>query len=236
MKRWPAIDRRSSCEPDFPSASYNLANALLAQGQAGASVEQFQKALEISPQSVEAQNNLGIALAAKGDAPGAMAAFRAALAIDDRSVHAHRNLGNLLIDTGARAEGVAHLERAIALAPNEPEAIYDIGTVLLEDQNFAGGGGAIRGGAEDQARLARGAQQSRHRARLTGTDGGGLDAFRTRAAAPAGLCRRARESGSGPSCTEEVTDLRSRNSCELRRDARLRLTKNRERTLSDPPL
>ena len=123
-------------KPDFPSASYNLANALLEQGQAGASAEQFRRRWRSRRRQWRRTTISASRWRGKGDAPGAIAAFRAALAIDDRSVHAHRNLGNMLIDAGARAEGMAHLERAIALAPNEPEAIYDIGTVLLRGSEF----------------------------------------------------------------------------------------------------
>ena len=168
-KRWSSIARRSTLKPDFPSASYNLANALLAQGhERGASAEQFQKTLAISPQSVEAHNNLGIALAAKGDTPGAMAAFRAALAIDE-PVGAGASQSRQHADRRWRApRAIAHLERAIALAPNEPDAIYDIGTVLLEDQNDSR---RPRPRFETALTIkpesAGSPQQSRHRARVT---------------------------------------------------------------------
>ena len=130
-----AYQRALALKPDFASASYNLANALLEQGQAGPSVDQYRRALQ-STNTVEAHNNLGIALAANSDSAGALSEFRAALALDDRSVQAHRNLGNMLLDMGSRAEGVAHLERAVALAPAEADATYDIGTLLLQEENY----------------------------------------------------------------------------------------------------
>jgi tetratricopeptide (TPR) repeat protein len=123
-------------KPDFASASYNLANALLEQGKAGDSVESFRRSLESNPKSVEAQTTSASRSRTAATPPARSPNSAPPWPSTTDSVHAHRNLGNMLVDADRRAEGMAHLERAAQLAPSEPEAIYDIGTILLQDQNF----------------------------------------------------------------------------------------------------
>jgi Flp pilus assembly protein TadD len=66
-------------------------------GQTDEAVLQFQRALELTPESADIHNAYGSALARKGDLDQAMQEFSTAIKINPRLAEAHNNLGIALM-------------------------------------------------------------------------------------------------------------------------------------------
>jgi len=82
--------------PDQEEAQYNLAGALLRTGRADEAISEYQKVLQMHPNSADAHANLGIALLTKGRVRDAMAEYTDALRISPENVAALSNLAWLL--------------------------------------------------------------------------------------------------------------------------------------------
>jgi predicted TPR repeat methyltransferase len=121
--------------PD-PTAHYNLANVLLAQGRPEEAVASYRAALGNGPGSPELFNNLAQALAAQSKVADAMAAYRQALAFDPNNAEVLTNLGTLVWHQGDAEQAMALYQRALALRPDSLEARNNLATVLLKQERF----------------------------------------------------------------------------------------------------
>jgi superkiller protein 3 len=94
-------------------------------------IEQFRKAIQLSPSFAEAHNHLGMSLVQTGDEEAAAKEFREALRFNPNYAEAHANLGATLIANNDD-EALGELERAISLRPNSIKAQYNLAMAYLQ--------------------------------------------------------------------------------------------------------
>ena len=101
-------------------------------GRFAEAVEEFQKALQARPESVEARINLAATLARQGDANGAIAKLREAVGLEPTNSTARFNLGLLLAAGGSSREAIDHLAAAVAARPQDAEAHRELARLLRD--------------------------------------------------------------------------------------------------------
>jgi tetratricopeptide (TPR) repeat protein len=101
-------------------------------GRFAEAAEEFQKALQARPESVEARINLAATLARQGDANGAIAKLREAVELAPANPTAQFNLGLLLAAGGSSREAIDHLVAAVAARPQDAEAHRELAALLRD--------------------------------------------------------------------------------------------------------
>lgn len=134
LQREGLIDRLSqylAAEPKAWHVRYNLALALLQDGQEDLALAQFREVLQYSPKHLESLINIGGIHLSRGEADLAMKAFTSALsAYDLPLVRANLAVSYLQLDLLDEAE--AELRRALDMDPKMPDAWVNLGSVLLK--------------------------------------------------------------------------------------------------------
>ncbi len=120
-----------ACTAGNSVAHSGLGNALTSRGRFDEALDQFQRAVEISPDLAKAHYHLGIALARQGRADEAMVQYQKATAIDPDFVNAQCNFGNCLSRRGRFDEAMIHYQKALDVNPDLAEVNYSLGTALL---------------------------------------------------------------------------------------------------------
>ena len=116
--------------PTSWSARIGLADALLADGDAGEAATQCREVLKQKPGAVEAIVILGAALAAEGQAEEAIPQLERALELEPDNARAHFHLGLALYDRGRSQSAVAHLNEAIRLQPDDVSMLWQTAWIL----------------------------------------------------------------------------------------------------------
>ncbi|MBE0475150.1 tetratricopeptide repeat protein, partial [Rhodoferax sp.] len=106
-------------QPNFPDASYNLGNALMAMGQLDEAIISYQQALRFNPGFAEYYLKIGNALLDLGRTDEAIASYRQTTVLQPGYAQAHYNLANALIDKGQVDKAVASFRQALALKPDD---------------------------------------------------------------------------------------------------------------------
>jgi tetratricopeptide (TPR) repeat protein len=101
-------------------------------GRVAEAAEEFRRALEVRPESVEARINLAAALARQGDRDGAIARLREAVELAPANATARFNLGLLLAAGGSSPEAIDHLAAAVAARPQDAEARRELARLLRD--------------------------------------------------------------------------------------------------------
>jgi len=109
---------------------FDSALALAAKGDYAAAIDEWGKALAISPDDAKAHNNLGVALLAKGEVEPGLAAFRKAIDLRPDYAEAHYNLGGVLLRRDRVDEAIARFRRAVEINPRYAEAFDRLGGAL----------------------------------------------------------------------------------------------------------
>jgi tetratricopeptide (TPR) repeat protein len=123
---------RESLAIEPQAAIYNdLGFVLERQGLPEEAFEQYERALELDPESVSAHHNLGASLLRRGEPAAAEPHFRAALERKP-SAAAYAGLGLALYQQGQLDEAIASLHDGIAADPTHPAAYDQLGAILTE--------------------------------------------------------------------------------------------------------
>ncbi len=101
-------------------------------GRLAEAAEEFRRALEARPESVEARINLAATLAGQGDREGAIARLREAVELAPANATARFNLGLLLAAGGSSREAIDHLAAAVAARPQDAEAHRELARLLRD--------------------------------------------------------------------------------------------------------
>ncbi len=120
-----------AAKPDNPRAHTLLGMAQQSEGDTGAAVTSFRRALEIDPELADARSNLGALLALRGDVAVGIAELEAAIRSDPESPGGHYNLGIALVAKGDHRAAVGEFAEAIRFAPAHAEAHANLGSVLI---------------------------------------------------------------------------------------------------------
>jgi tetratricopeptide (TPR) repeat protein len=123
---------RESLAIEPQAAIYNdLGFVLERQGLPDEAFEQYEKALELDPESQSVHHNLGASLLRRGESAAAEAHFRAALERKP-SAPTYAGLGLALYQQGQVDEAIASLQDGIAADPTHPAAYEQLGAILTE--------------------------------------------------------------------------------------------------------
>jgi tetratricopeptide (TPR) repeat protein len=128
--------RALQVNPTNPTAHYNQAVVLEAQGQREQAIRHWSEALRLKPGFAKAYNNLGVMLVREGRVDEAVGHYRQALRIDPDYVDAHYNLANVL---GHREEfdgAIRHYRQALRGEPDHAEARFNLGSALVSQGRF----------------------------------------------------------------------------------------------------
>ncbi|MCI0706999.1 MAG: tetratricopeptide repeat protein [Ignavibacteriae bacterium] len=112
--------------PSFPYAHFQLAQLLLRQGDAEASIPYFQYAVANNVEVERARLNLGIAYATVGRVTEALDQFSAAHLLNPYYGEPHKNLGLVLVQSGRYEDAERSLREAQKIAPHDTELANDI--------------------------------------------------------------------------------------------------------------
>ncbi len=105
-------------QPSVPASAYlNRAWARKRAGDLQGAMQDYNKAIEVEPDSAEAYNNLGLALEESGQLAQARTQYQAAIRSNPKMAVAFFNLGNLDMKEEHLDEAIMNLEKATALQP-----------------------------------------------------------------------------------------------------------------------
>ncbi len=111
-------------------ATFEQAQALLAQGQGDRALPLLQSVLAVFPNNHATHFLMGLALSATGQHAAAMTSFDRALSLKDAFPDAHFARGVALAHLGRMDDALASYDRAITLRPTYLEALYNRGMTL----------------------------------------------------------------------------------------------------------
>lgn len=120
---------------DVPAAEFyrlfDHAVSLAEKGRFAESIEEWTKALAISPDDAKAQNNIGRAYAGTGDFDQAMVHWQRAIEINPRNWEAHNNLGVALAQKGKLDDAIRHLRLVLEANPGYAADVHgNLGRML----------------------------------------------------------------------------------------------------------
>ena len=119
--RWMTASLRMDATP--AESWYDLGRIKYTENRFAESIDAFQHALKLSPNSVKIHDNLGLALEGIGRSADAAASYERALALQSGSAHPSEqpllNYAILLINEGQPERALTMLAKAAAIAPNE---------------------------------------------------------------------------------------------------------------------
>lgn len=114
----------------------NRGVCLQKMGRQAEAIEDFKRAIAISPDLAEAFCNLGIAHRNLGDLPAALSAYDRAIEIAPRMFEAYCNKGVALKEAGLIEQSIRTLQQAASIAPNHPETFGNLGVSLQKSKQF----------------------------------------------------------------------------------------------------
>jgi tetratricopeptide (TPR) repeat protein len=114
----------------------DLGDILYDQDDYDGAIEQYRKALELSPESVRAHRALGLARFYNDDIEGAIAEYREALRLDPADVRSHTGMGNTLFAKEDFRGAVAAYREAVRLDPNDAWARQWLGASLYQALDY----------------------------------------------------------------------------------------------------
>jgi tetratricopeptide (TPR) repeat protein len=116
---------------DDAQCLFELANALLANGELAEAIGCYRQAVALRPEFAEAHNNMGVALRRTGAVDEAIASFGRALNLRLDFADAHNNLGIALCDKRDWNGAIACFHRAVSLRPDFADGHGNLGNALL---------------------------------------------------------------------------------------------------------
>jgi tetratricopeptide (TPR) repeat protein len=113
---------------------YNhLGNLLMATGQYGEAITNYQNSLELAPNQPEIQTRLGQCFVGNRQPDQAAVEFQTAIRLQPDNAEAQLGLAMILESTGRNAEAQAHYWKTIELATNSITALNNLAWLLAAD-------------------------------------------------------------------------------------------------------
>ena len=115
----------------------NQGKELLARGDVAPSINEFQAALRLTPNSAVAHTQLAKALGAKGDISGSLTEYQRAVSLHPDS-ETFQQLGILLATSGNLEGGITAFRSALQLQPADARIHYNLGMALRDKGDVDG--------------------------------------------------------------------------------------------------
>ncbi|AWK86466.1 glycosyltransferase 61 family protein [Azospirillum thermophilum] len=125
-----AQERAVALDPALGAASFNLANARHAAGQAGAALRAFRQAARLLPRHPEPRRRLAELLLEAGEPAKALELLTGLLHEAPEATALRVGAGNAAAALGRPGQAAAHLRRALALQPDLAEGWTNLGAML----------------------------------------------------------------------------------------------------------
>ena len=122
--------------PDNHLLRFNLARALLAQGDAEQARLQLEAAIKIRPDFIVARELLSKIYLTKGDAARALKEADEIIALNSNDLQAHLVRSSALIGIGERDKARDELAAINKIAPDNPDARYQFGYMAWQSKDF----------------------------------------------------------------------------------------------------
>ena len=122
--------------PQHPMLHFNLAIALLNQGNAQEAIESLERAIKLQPDFANAHLELGNARTLNKEPLLAVNSYQKAIELEPGSHLAVFNLGNAYRDLGLQEEAIEQYKQATLLEPAFTEAYCEIATILITQFRF----------------------------------------------------------------------------------------------------
>lgn len=113
--------------PKAPNVHY-LYGSFLAATDAEAALREFEKELEVNPQSVDAMVTIALLYEQRAEPDRALPLARRAVETDPKFFAAHGVLGRLLVNAGELEKGLKELQIAEKQAPDSPQVHFSLAT------------------------------------------------------------------------------------------------------------
>lgn len=125
-----AFASRLSQRPDDPVLNYYMARFELGADNPDAALPRIQKAVALSPDTVEYHFWEGVTWWALMQPDKERAAYKRALALDPDHLSANLYLGHNMLDQGNNEAALAHYTKVLSLNPDEPQAMFNKSVAL----------------------------------------------------------------------------------------------------------
>jgi superkiller protein 3 len=127
----PLIKKAIELNPKLATAYLDLGKSYFyKKGDYARAISQFEKAVEIAPDSPQIHNYLGTALRTRGYLGKAVSEYQKAIELDPNYASAYTDLGIALFYMNKHDESIVKLKKAISLNPNYPDAYYYLARVF----------------------------------------------------------------------------------------------------------
>jgi tetratricopeptide (TPR) repeat protein len=130
---WSDIMRKS---PQKIRSYNNRGNAFLNQGNLDEAISDYNRTIEINPNSALAYNGRGDVYLYQGNLDEAISDYSQAIAIDPQFTEAYYNRGTAYMKQGSLEEAVEDFNKALEVNPNYAKAYYNRGTLYLRQGNL----------------------------------------------------------------------------------------------------
>ena len=119
-----------------PSMRQKLGTALFLAGDARGAVDEFERALRLSPTFARAHFSLGVAMGTSGELQQAIEHLSAAVKIDPAYVEARLRLADVLQQTGRVSEALLQYEQVMRIDPRVTEAPLEYALALIRMKRY----------------------------------------------------------------------------------------------------
>ncbi len=145
-------EKRASRDQNLSAAQTTRGNQYLEAGDPKSAVENYQRALQKTPNDARLYYNLALALEKLGDRSGEQKALEWSLQLDPRLAIAHNQLGWLDSEEGRPAEAELQLKLALSLDAKCYEAQTNLGTLYGKEGKYKEAESLLREVAESNPR------------------------------------------------------------------------------------
>ena len=132
----PVIKKAIELNPKLAIAYLDLGRSYFyKKGDYAKAISQFEKAVEIAPDSPQTHSYLGTALRTRGNLGRAVSEYQKAIELDPNYAAAYTDLGIAFFYMNKHPESMAKLKKAISLNPNYADAYYYLARALETTNN-----------------------------------------------------------------------------------------------------
>lgn len=129
-------DHALSCDNNNYVAHYNLAYALLDQGQMSAAFQSFQRAVKLAPDNGDVHLRYAKVLREHGKRGQAISEYETAIRLMPSDGDAHNDLGTLFRETGRLDDAIAQFQMALQFLPRSDAVHFNLAKAFYQQHRL----------------------------------------------------------------------------------------------------